>query len=203
MVRICLQTCMNACVPYNNILWILVLWFFQNSTSLLPLPLLLLLYWFISLKLFTCFIETTFKKFLFRYAILFPFILFHSVDTRISHFCFSHCLCDTKSFFHKKKEKKTRSRWYILWFYLENVNALSSILYKIWFIHDSLGMHFGFYRKIILQQIENAYANKLHHHIQFHFQEPHGSTKCLLLCFTLLLGLLNTIFSLTLCFQPK
>lgn len=64
------------------------------------------LYWFISLKLFTCFIETTFEKFLFRYAILFPFILFHSVDTRISHFCFSHCLCDTKSFFHKKREKK-------------------------------------------------------------------------------------------------
>lgn len=179
MVRICLQTCMNCVCALQ-----------QHSMNFgrLVLPKLGIaaaavgfLYWFISLKLFTCFIETTFEKFLFRYAILFPFILFHSVDTRISHFCFSHCLCDTKSFFQQKKnEEKKRSRWYILWFY---VNTLSSILYKIWFIHDSLGMHFGFYRKIILQQIENAYANKLHHHIQFHFQEPHGSTKCLLLCY--------------------
>lgn len=134
------------------------------------------------------------------------FVPFHSIPfSRHTNFAFLlfALFMWYKVIFPQKKRKKTRSRWYILWFYLENVNALSPILYKIWFIHDSLGMHFGFYRKIILQQIENAYANKLHHHIELHFQEPHGSTKCLLLCYTLLLGLLNTIFSLTLCFQPK
>lgn len=178
MVRICLQTCMNACVPYNNILWILVVWFFQNSASLL-----LLLAFCIGLFLLSS-LHASSKQHSKSFSFVMPFCSHSFYSIQSTHefriFAFRIVYVIQSHFSKKKNEEKKRSRWYILWFY---VNTLSSILYKIWFIHDSLGMHFGFYRKIILQQIENAYANKLHHHIQFHFQEPHGSTKCLLLCY--------------------